>query len=134
MTATFTPEQIEYLRSQPLGRLATARADGTLQNNPVGFRYNPEHRTIDIAGWKMGASYKFRNLAHNNQIAFIVDDVPSSLDPRHVRYLEIRGTAEALTDIEPYVAVDSREMIRIHPRRIIAFGLEQELPGDSQPA
>ncbi|MFE7743449.1 hypothetical protein [Nocardia sp. NPDC057455] len=40
-----------------------------------------------------------------------------------VRCLEIRGTAEALTDVDPYISGVSREMIRIRPRRVIAFGL-----------
>jgi pyridoxamine 5'-phosphate oxidase family protein len=29
-----------------------------------------------------------------------------------------------LTDVEPYIAGVAREMIRIHPTKIIAFGLE----------
>jgi pyridoxamine 5'-phosphate oxidase family protein len=35
---TFTPAELDYLRSQPLGRLATVDADGVPQVNPVGFR------------------------------------------------------------------------------------------------
>ncbi|MEU7633126.1 PPOX class F420-dependent oxidoreductase [Nocardia sp. NPDC049220] len=122
MTSTLTPEQIDYLGSQRLGRLATVRPDGTPQNNPVGFRYNAEFDTIDIAGWNMGASWKFRNLATNEHVAFVVDDIAST-EPWRVRCLEIRGAARALTDVEPYITGVSREMIRIHPHRVIAFGL-----------
>ncbi|WP_327109976.1 PPOX class F420-dependent oxidoreductase [Nocardia sp. NBC_01730] len=122
MTSTLTPEQIDYLHSQRLGRLATVRPDGTPQNSPVGFRYNAELGTIDIAGWNMGASWKFRNLATNNHVAFVVDDIAAT-QPWRVRCLEIRGTAEALTDVDPYITGVSREMIRIHPHRIVAFGL-----------
>jgi pyridoxamine 5'-phosphate oxidase family protein len=127
MTSTLTPEQIDYLHTQRLGRLATVRPDGTPQNNPVGFRYNADLGTIDIAGWNMGASWKFRNLATNYHVAFVVDDV-ASVQPWRVRFLEIRGTAEALTDVDPYISGASREMIRIHPRRVIAFGLSGESP------
>ncbi|WP_054816343.1 PPOX class F420-dependent oxidoreductase [Nocardia arizonensis] len=123
MNAQLTVEQIDYLSTQRLGRLATVRPDGTPQNNPVGFRYNAELGTIDIAGWNMGDSYKFRNLSGNARVAFVVDDV-ASVQPWRVRCLEIRGTAEALTDVEPYVSGLAREMIRIHPRRIISFGLD----------
>ncbi|MGO4616456.1 PPOX class F420-dependent oxidoreductase [Nocardia sp. 2YAB30] len=122
MTSTFTPEQIDYLHTQRLGRLATVRTDGTPQNNPVGFRYSAELGTIDIAGWNRGSSWKFRNLATNDHVAFVVDDV-ASIQPWRVRCLEIRGSAEALTDVDPYITGVSREMIRIHPHRIIAFGL-----------
>jgi pyridoxamine 5'-phosphate oxidase family protein len=43
--------------------------------------------------------------------------------PWVVRGVEIRGTAEALTDQAPPNVYMSREVIRIHPRRIIAWGL-----------
>ncbi|MFG3620877.1 PPOX class F420-dependent oxidoreductase [Nocardia sp. NPDC047654] len=127
MTSTLTPEQIDYLHTQRLGRLATVRPDGTPQNNPVGFRYNADLGTIDIAGWNMGASWKFRNLATNDHVAFVVDDI-ASVQPWRVRFLEIRGTAEALTDVDPYISGASREMIRIHPGHVIAFGLSGESP------
>lgn len=123
MNETLTPEQIDYLAGQRLGRLATVRPDGTPQNNPVGFRYNAELGTIDIAGWNMGRSRKFRNLAHNDRVAFVVDDI-ASVRPWRVRCLEIRGTAEALTGVETYIGDRSGELIRIHPERVIAFGLD----------
>lgn len=122
MNATLSAAQIEYLAGQQLGRLATIRPDGSPQNNPVGFRYNEALGTIDIAGRNMGASQKFRNLAGEARIAFVVDD--ASFDPWRVRCLEIRGVAEALRDVDTYMAGGSRELIRITPHRVLAFGIE----------
>ncbi|MEV0108906.1 PPOX class F420-dependent oxidoreductase [Nocardia sp. NPDC050799] len=122
MNSTLTRDHIDYLAGQRLGRLATVAPDGAPQNNPVGFRYNPELGTIDIAGWNMGRSRKFRNLARNNRVAFVVDDI-ASVQPWRVRCLEIRGTAEALTDTVTYIGPEESELIRIHPERVIAFGL-----------
>jgi pyridoxamine 5'-phosphate oxidase family protein len=122
MNTTLTRDHIDYLAGQRLGRLATVAPDGTPQNNPVGFRYNPELGTIDIAGWNMGRSRKFRNLARNNRVAFVVDDI-ASVQPWRVRCLEIRGAAEALTDTVTYIGPEESELIRIHPERVIAFGL-----------
>ncbi|MFE3255020.1 PPOX class F420-dependent oxidoreductase [Nocardia sp. NPDC059091] len=122
MTASLSPAQIEYLNSQRLGRLATIRPDGSPQNNPVGFRYNAALGTIDIGGRDLGASQKFRNLLKEERVAFVVDDVPS-VDPWTVRCLEIRGTAQALRDVEPWYPGLSPELIRITPERVIAFGL-----------
>ncbi|MGW1743986.1 PPOX class F420-dependent oxidoreductase [Nocardia sp. NPDC001965] len=122
MNTTLTSEHIDYLAGQQLGRLATVAPDGAPQNNPVGFRYNPELGTIDIAGWNMGRSRKFRNLAGNNRVAFVVDDI-ASVQPWRVRCLEIRGTAEALTGTVTYIGPDESELIRIHPERVLAFGL-----------
>ena len=117
----FTVAELQYLSSQRLGRLATMAPDGTLQNNPVGFRHNAELDTVDIGGRAMGATRKFRNVKANGQVAFVVDDI-ESIDPWTVRCLEIRGDAEALLgddDADPVASA----IIRIHPRRIISWGM-----------
>ena len=46
---TFTPSEIEYLDTQPLGRIATVDASGAPRVVPTGFRYNPATGTIDLA-------------------------------------------------------------------------------------
>src|SRR5262249_25513905 len=92
---SFTDAELAYLATQHLGRLATAQPDGPLQVNPVGSRYNASTKTIDVAGYRMSASRKFRNVADNGRVAFVVDDI-ASVQPWRVRFLEIRGTAEAI--------------------------------------
>ena len=123
MIARLSPAQIDYLLSQRLGRLATVRPDGSPQNNPVGFRYNESLGIIDIAGHNMGASQKFRNLAKEERVSFVVDDI-KSLGPWQVRCLEIRGAAQALRGVESYIPGGTPELIRITPERILAFGIE----------
>ena len=120
---SFTDGEIRYLASQRLGRLATAQPDGTLQNSPVGFSYNAALGTIDIAGRDMAASRKFRNVAANGRVAFVVDDI-ASVQPWVVRCLEIRGVAEAIADPSDSAARFSGPIIRIHPRRIISWGID----------
>jgi pyridoxamine 5'-phosphate oxidase family protein len=117
-----TPEVIAYLATQRLGRLATVDRTGAPQNNPVGFRYNSDLGTIDIGGRNMGASRKFRNLATNPRVAFVVDDL-ATVQPWRPRMVEIRGHAEALRDQE-YGSGFSPEIIRVHPDRVISFGLD----------
>jgi pyridoxamine 5'-phosphate oxidase family protein len=109
----FTENELAYLASQRLGRMATAQPNGTLQVNPIGYRYNPETDTVDVGGFGMTTSQKFRNVNDNGRVAIVVDDVPSR-DPVQVRFLEIRGVAETVGEI-----------IRIHPRKIISFGVEE---------
>ncbi|MGK5682306.1 PPOX class F420-dependent oxidoreductase [Actinoplanes sp. URMC 104] len=121
---TFTEAERAYLASQHLGRLATLRPDGTLQNSPVGFRHNEATGTIDIAGHNMAASRKYRNVAATGQVAFVVDDI-SSTSPWRVRCLEIRGTAEALDAPADSGYGTPGPIIRIHPRRILSFGLDE---------
>jgi pyridoxamine 5'-phosphate oxidase family protein len=123
---SFKPHEIAFMKEADLGRLATIQPDGTPQVSPVGFTYNEELGTIDIAGYRMSKSRKFRNIAHNNKVAFVVDDI-TSRDPWRVRCLEIRGTAEQ-AEIARSVGTAGDELdtaiIRITPRRIISFGID----------
>ncbi|GAA2059263.1 PPOX class F420-dependent oxidoreductase [Catenulispora yoronensis] len=124
---TFTEAELAYLHQQRLGRLATQHPDGTLQVSPVGFGVNTELGTIDIGGRAMAASRKYRNVAANGKAAFVVDDIPS-VQPWTVRCLEIRGRAEVID-----APVDSRAnvagpIIRVHPERIISFGVDPGNP------
>lgn len=128
--SVFTDKEIEYIRSQRLGRLATIRPDGGLQNAPVGFHYNAELDVIDIGGRFMSRSKKFHNIEQNPNVAFVIDDV---LPPWKPRFVEIRGTAEPVSTGGKalfgtnYEADDA--LIRITPRQIISYGLEEEAAG-----
>lgn len=121
---SFSESEIAYLAGQRLGRLATLRPDGTLQNSPVGFRYNAALGTIDIAGFHMEQSRKYRNVAVTGEVAFVVDDVPS-VRPWRVRCLEIRGTAEAILQPGDSAYGEPAPIIRVRPRRIISYGIDQ---------
>ena len=124
--SVFTDKEIEYIRSQRLGRLATVRPDGTPQNAPVGFRYNAELDAIEIGGHSMSRSKKFRNIEQNPNVAFVIDDV---LPPWQPRFVEIRGTAQPLPTGGKalfganYEADDA--IIQITPHQIISYGLEE---------
>ncbi|TDD06136.1 PPOX class F420-dependent oxidoreductase [Nonomuraea deserti] len=118
----FTDVEIAYMHTQGLGRLAT------VQVNPVMFRYHPDYDAIEIGGRSMATTRKFRNLAGNHRVTLVIDDVLSR-QPWRVRYLEVRGTAEQVyTSAGPWPGTDGA-IIRIHPRRIISFGLDES---DSQ--
>ncbi|ABW13081.1 pyridoxamine 5'-phosphate oxidase-related FMN-binding [Parafrankia sp. EAN1pec] len=121
----FTETERAYLASQRLGRLATVARGGAPQNSPVAFRVNEATGTIDIHGYDLGASRKFRNVAATGVVSLVVDDI-ASVDPWRVRGVEIRGTAEALTDQDPPQRHLSREVIRIHPVRIISWGVDPD--------
>ena len=121
--ATFSPDELRYLRTQRLGRLATVDRSGAPQNNPVGFFVDEQTGEVFIGGLNMGKSRKFRNVKANPNVAFVVDDL-KTVDPWRPRMLEIRGTAEALDDVDPPRPGMSREVIRIRPTRVISWGLD----------
>ena len=120
----FTEKEIEYLESQRLGRLATVGPDGAPHNVPVGFRYNPSLGTIDIGGHALGKTRKYRDVRREPRVAFVVDDL-ASVQPWIVRGIEIRGTAEAISDGGQVLGPGfGAEMIRITPTRLIAWGID----------
>src|SRR5690349_8025626 len=95
MMSKFTAEEIAYLQSQRLGRLATVSKTGEPHVVPVGFRYNAEKDSIDIGGYNMGSSKKYRDAVSYGRVAFVVDDV---LPPWKPRMIEVRGTVEGLPE------------------------------------
>lgn len=119
----FSQAELEFLDEHDLARMATAQPDGTLQVSPVGYRHNRETGTLDVTGMGLARSRKFRNVAENGRVAIVIDDRPS-LEPMRVRCLEIRGRAEALTDVFPDDGHLDGAVIRIHPERIISFGID----------
>lgn len=126
----FTEAELAYLGTQRLGRLATVNARGEPQVAAVGFRYNAELDTIDIGGYDMANTQKFRNVARNGLVSFLVDDV---LPPWKTRSMEIRGHAEAVADGgQPMRPNMSPALIRITPKRIIFWDATNEPPTGSR--
>jgi len=124
--SAFTPAEVDYLTSQRLGRLATAGHDCQPHVVPMAFRYNPEQGTIDIGGLRISQTKKYRDLAANPRVGFVVDDI-ASIDPWKVRMLEIRGEAELLPVGGKEIMPGFEDaFIRIHPRRIVSFGIDGE--------
>ncbi len=84
--------------------------------------------TFDIGGRNLAESRKFKNILVNPQVAFVIDDLVTPR-PWTVRGIEIRGRAEAIHGHNPSDPHFSSELIRIHPRRILTWGLERENSG-----
>jgi len=119
---TFTDAELDYLRSQPLGRLATVDADGAPQVNPVGFRITSSGDVL-IGGYAMAKTRKYRNVAATGRAALVIDDL-ASRDPWTVRGIEIRGRAEATNSDAPPVPGATNDVIRLHADTIFTWGVE----------
>jgi pyridoxamine 5'-phosphate oxidase family protein len=124
--SAFTPPEIQYLTSHGLARLATVGPDGQPHVVPVTFVLNPELDTIDVGGVEFGATKKWRDARRNPLVTLLLDDVLP--DPRRARAIEVRGRAEALASggsrINPRFPNFAEEFLRIHPTRILSWGLE----------
>ena len=114
--SVFNEAELKYLTGgRQLGRVATVGADGTPHVVPVGWIYNAARETIDISGIDLERSKKYRDVARSGRAAIVIDDL-ESVDPWRPRGVEVRGRAEAIPLPTP--------LIRIHPERIVSWGLE----------
>jgi pyridoxamine 5'-phosphate oxidase family protein len=115
----FSQAELAYLQGeQRVGRVATVGRDGTPHVVPVGmWSYNREHDTIDVTGHDFERTKKFRDVARTGRAAIVIDDL-ASVDPWRPRAVEVRGRAEAIRDPQP--------LIRIHPERVVSWGLERD--------
>ena len=124
----FTAVEERFFTRQARGHLTTIGSDGYPQVKPVGFSYNSRLGTIDIAGLNMDQSAKYRNVKSNPSVAFVVDEVTGpNIEGAH--FLEIRGDAETAIGDHEADGHLAPEIIRIHPRRILSFNIDDDHPG-----
>ena len=125
---TFTEAEQRFMARQARGHLATIGPDGVPQVKPLGFTYNEGLGTIDISGWNMARSAKYRNVRANPHVAFVVDEVTEpTMEGAH--FLEIRGEAEHARGPHDPSGHLSTEIIRIRPRRVVSFNIDPDHPG-----
>ena len=125
---TFTAAEVRFLARQPRGHLATIGPSGSPQVKPLGFSYNATLGTIDITGFNMGHSAKYRNVEANPHVSFVVDELTEpTMEGAH--FLEIRGVAETAVGAHDPKGHLAPEIIRIRPRRIVSFNVDPDHPG-----
>jgi pyridoxamine 5'-phosphate oxidase family protein len=113
--SVFTAAELAYLSGgRQLGRIATVGADGTPHVVPVAWIYNAARDAIDIGGSELERTKKFRDVARSGRAAIVIDDVGTA-EIRRPRGIEVRGRGEAIAMPTP--------LIRIHPERIVSWGL-----------
>jgi pyridoxamine 5'-phosphate oxidase family protein len=125
--SVFTDSELEYLAGQRLGRIATVGPDGQPHVVPTSFRHNSDHDAIDVGGMRMSQTKKLRDVRRSGRASIVVDDV---LPPWQPRMIEIRGTAEVVTDGGKAFGERFEDtVVRIHPTRIVSIGINPGEPG-----
>lgn len=90
---SFTPEEMTYLASQSLARLATVNAGGQPDVVPVAFEFDGSTFWIGGGGESVLSTRKVRNVASGNRdVALVVDDMVS-FDPIIARGIRVYGRA-----------------------------------------
>ena len=124
---SFTEEEIAYLRSQGLGRLATVGADGQPDVVPVAVEFDGTFfwvgGTPEVTGTR-----KFRNVADGRaKVSVVIDDM-ESLEPFIARGIRIYGHAEQ--PFERVGMVGPGIYMRITPTTSWSWNLEGEPAGE----
>ena len=113
--SVFREAELRYLAGgRQLGRIATVGADGTPHVVPVAWIYNAVRDTIDVGGYELELTKKFRDVARAGRAAIVIDDLGDTAE-WHPRGIEVRGRGEAIALPTP--------LIRIHPERVVSWGL-----------
>ena len=88
----FTPQEIAYINSQRLARLATVSKNAQPDVAPVVFRFDGE--TFFISGYDISRTFKYKNVkAGNPLVALVIDDLASE-QPWQACGIKIHGKAE----------------------------------------
>lgn len=112
--AVFTDAELEYLRGQPIGRLASASPDGDPEVSAVGFSADVDG--IVTGGFDITKTLRYRNITRTGRAAMVIDDL-ETIDPWAPRGVKVQGRAEIVTDDAGKAA------IRIHPETVWSWGI-----------
>ena len=129
---SFSHEEIEFLRTQPLARLATVGPDGQPDVVPVAFELDaPDGSCVWIGGSGESVLHtrKVRNvIAGAAAVALVVDEMVS-FDPFIARGIRVYGTADP--PVERVGLVGPGFYIRITPRQSWSWNLDGHPVGDT---
>jgi pyridoxamine 5'-phosphate oxidase family protein len=124
----FTDEEIAYLRSQPVARLATVNEDGQPDVVPVAFELDGSDIWVGGVGPDVARTRKLRNIgAGRTKVSLVVDDLVS-IEPFIARALRVYGDAEP--PIERVGMVGPGLYSRITPRVSWSWNLAGEPAGE----
>ncbi len=115
----FTANEIAYLKSQRLARIATVSPDGQPDASPVGVEFDGAH--FYVGGHDVANTRKYKNVeAGQHKVALVIDDLPS-VNPWQARGIRIYGTA---TLVEREGMLGRGKYIRITPQVSWSWGIE----------
>ncbi len=89
----FSQRELEYLRGQMLGRLATISRKQTPQLTPIGFVADEERIYSTIKH----DSVKAKNIRRNPRVSFVVDDYLGNIMENRTRGVSVSGKAELIS-------------------------------------
>ncbi|CAB4994439.1 MAG: PPOX class F420-dependent oxidoreductase [Actinobacteria bacterium] len=117
--SAFTVAELNYLKSQPLMRFASASVNGRPDVAPVVFEI--DDNDILTGGFDITHTVRYKNIQSNPRVSVVVDDL-ASINPWSPRGIKIIGGAI----IEKF---NGSQRFRISPEVIISWAINDTTPG-----
>ncbi|CAB5063239.1 unannotated protein [freshwater metagenome] len=117
--SAFTVAELNYLKSQPLMRFASASVNGRPDVAPVVFEI--DDNDILTGGFDITHTVRYKNIQSNPRVSVVVDDL-ASINPWSPRGIKIIGGAI----IEEF---NGSQRFRISPEVIISWAINDTTPG-----
>jgi pyridoxamine 5'-phosphate oxidase family protein len=114
----FTQAEIEYINSQPLGRIGTASAKGKPDVAAIAYDFDGEY--FYISGRANENTRKYHNTKANPLASLVIDDLASTR-PWRPRGIKIDGSVDF---VQRKGYAGEKEYLRLKPERKRAWGLE----------
>ncbi|NTU62698.1 MAG: PPOX class F420-dependent oxidoreductase [Chloroflexi bacterium] len=120
----FSTEEIDYIKTQHLARLATVSPDGQPDVAPVGFQFDGQRFTI--GGFDITKTFKYKNVKQGSlKVALVIDDLVS-VSPWQARGIKIHGLAQIVEGSGPAYLI-------ITPERSWSWGVGAAAFEDGKP-
>ena len=117
--AAFTQREVDYLRSQPLMRFASASPTGRPDVAAVAFSVDGDD--IVTAGFDISKTVRYRNVEANPRAAVVIDDL-AAVQPWTPRGIKVRGHVQIEGEA-------TGQRFRITPEVIWSWGVNDPGPG-----
>jgi pyridoxamine 5'-phosphate oxidase family protein len=115
----FSENEVKYIQSERLGRIATVSKDGQPDVVPVSFEF--DGKDFYVGGVIMKKTRKFWNVKRgNSKVSFVIDDL-ESINPWKARGVKITGTA-AIVEVDGDSGKDLN--LRITPNGSQSWGID----------
>ena len=126
---SFTDDELAYLRSQPLARLATVGPEAQPDVVPLSFEFDGTHFWLGGSGESVRRTQKIKNVvAGHHRVALVVDDLVSMI-PFVARGIRVYGSADG--PVERTGIVGPGSYLRVTPEISWSWNMEGKPVGDT---
>jgi pyridoxamine 5'-phosphate oxidase family protein len=115
-------EEVKYLKTQRLARIASASPKGVPEVSPVGFEFDGKYFWVGSHSQEIfSRTRRYKNITGgNSRVSVVVDDLVS-VDPWKPRGIKISGAAEVM---EHNGIFGKGKYFRIRPKVSVSWGIE----------